>query len=107
MISYYQFVPGPGSQEEFDATALHVTEHLSSVADEDDNPNTHAGSVNISIEPAVRESDGMTGFIIQGYLDADPVAPYLREDFNPEDDIANNPLSVPSILDNKTEGGGL
>lgn len=43
------------------------------------------------------QDDGM--ILVVGELDAEPVADYLQEGWTPEQDIANNPLSVPSIED--------
>jgi hypothetical protein len=103
MVDYYQFVPEDLSDETLQLTIQHVREHLSAVADEDDDPNTHAENVVITTEPYIRESDGVRGTIVRGKLDADPVAPYLRPDFKPEDDIIANPLSVRSILDEEDE----
>jgi len=37
--------------------------------------------------------------LITGTLDREPIAAYLRDDFDPEADVAANPLSVPSIED--------
>lgn len=103
MVSYYQFVPEDCSEDILKLTIQHVREHLSSVADEDDDPETNADDVVITTEPYVRESDGKNGIIVRGTLDADPIAPYLRPDFNPEDDIRNNPLTVKSISEGDDE----
>jgi hypothetical protein len=103
MVKYYQFVPEDSPDEVLELTIQHVREHLSAVADEDDDPNTHADAVVITTEPYTRESDGRNGTIIRGVLDADPIAPYLRPDFKPEDDIAANPLTVKSILDKEDD----
>jgi len=99
MVAYYQFVPEDADPGILELTIKHVREHLSSVADEDDDPTTHADDVVIRTEPGIRESDKVRGTFVRGYLDADPVAPYLRDDFDPEDDIRNNPLTVKSILE--------
>lgn len=103
MVNYYQFVPEGYPEEVLQLTIQHVREHLSAVADEDDNPSTHAEDVVITTEPYTRESDGKHGTIVRGELDADPVAPYLRPDFKPEDDIIANPLTVKSILDEEDD----
>lgn len=71
----------------------HVRAHLSSVATPDDDPMRLAGNVVIT---RVRQDGGV---LVIGELDAEPVADYLRDDWTPEQDIANNPLSVPSIQD--------
>jgi hypothetical protein len=87
MVTYARWCP----QETASDVAAHVRAHLSSVASEDDDPARFAEEVDISV--AV---DG-DGILITGTLDREPVADYLREDFDPEQDVARNPLSVPSI----------
>jgi hypothetical protein len=80
-----------------DATAAHVRDHLAAVADLDDDPTTYTDQVQLTVGPHV---DGDPDLVtIFGELDADPAAPYLRDDFDPEHDVATNPLSVPSIQD--------
>jgi len=69
----------------------HVRAHLSSVADPDDDPATHADEVR------VRRADDGDGLLLTGELDAKADAPYLRADFTPEADVAANPLTVESI----------
>lgn len=73
--------------------AVHVRAHLSSIATPDDDPDLLAEDVNIVV---VADQGGVK---ITGTLDAEPVAEYLRDDFDPEHDVAANPLSVPSIED--------
>ena len=53
----------------------HVRAHLSSVADPEDDPDTHAADVRIS------RSDDEGGVLVTGELDAEADAPYLRDDF--------------------------
>lgn len=88
-LTYSRWSP----QEVAGEVAAHVREHLSSVATVDDDPERYAADVDIT---AVGNADGI---LITGALDREPVADYLRDDFDPEQDVANNPLSVPSILD--------
>lgn len=71
--------------------AVHVRAHLSSVASADDDPDEYAAEVDVT---AAADGDGV---LITGTLDRDPVADYLRPDFDPEQDVTANPLSVPSI----------
>ena len=71
----------------------HVRAHLSSVATPDDDPVALASDVWIR-----REGQG-GGVLIVGELNAEPVALYLMPGFHPDDDLAVNPLSVPSIED--------
>jgi len=103
MIKYLQFVPSTASGLVFLETIEHVKQHISSIADPEDDPNTHADQVEIKLEPTIRESDGAIGTTIYGSLDADPIAPYLHADFDPEEDVRTNPLTVPSILDERSE----
>lgn len=67
----------PGALEEARAE---VRAHLSAVADTDDDPNTHADDVRVWTE----DDDGATKVV--GELDAEPNAPYLRDDFDPKAD---------------------
>jgi hypothetical protein len=69
----------------------HVRAHLSSVADANDNPATYADQVRISRE---NEDDGV---LVIGELDAELDARYLSPDFDPEQDVAANPLTVEPI----------
>lgn len=71
--------------------AAHVRAHLSSVASGDDDPDLFADQVDVT---AVGDGDGVR---VTGTLERDPVADYLRSDFDPEQDVAANPLTVPSI----------
>jgi hypothetical protein len=98
MINYYQFVPDSENLEDLKKAIFHVKEHLSSVADADDDPLTHADRVRINLKKGIRESNEESGTYVYGSLDSEPVAAYLSEDFDPEDDIKSNPLSVPSVL---------
>jgi hypothetical protein len=60
---------------------------MSAVADPDDSPTTFADQVRIS------RKDIDDGVLVTGELDAEPDAPYLRPGYNPEDDVAANPLT--------------
>lgn len=73
----------------------HVRAHLSSVASEDDSPDRYAAEVDISAVAHDR------GILITGRLDREPVADYLRPDFDPEQDVEANPLTVPSIEEDR------
>lgn len=87
MLTYSRWAPADAVPDTID----HVRAHLSSVATPDDNPDTYADNVDITLE---KDGDGLR---ITGVLDAEADAPYLRADFTPEADIATNPLTVPSI----------
>jgi len=103
MVHYYQFLPETEIDEDgikINEVTRHIIEHLASVVSEDDDPrNAPSFKVDIHLEESIRESDGAKGLLIKGFVDAEPVAPYLHPDFDPEDDVKNNPLSVKSILD--------
>ncbi|HEX6471147.1 MAG TPA: hypothetical protein VF069_18755 [Streptosporangiaceae bacterium] len=85
--------PGHGARAEA-LTERHVREHLSSVCHPDDDGEAYAHEVSIVRTPL----DG-GGLRLTGSIAREPVADYLRDDFDPEGDVARNPLSVPSIED--------
>jgi hypothetical protein len=93
MRTYSKFVPFQTDPEALLATEQHVRAHLSSVAAPDDDEDRYASEVQI------RLTSSESGVLVQGTLDREPDAPYLREGFDPEQDVADNPLSVPSILE--------
>jgi hypothetical protein len=92
-IPYTRDLPEDAAQDLVDATIAHVRAHLSGVASADDDPDTNADDVRVHTE----HRDGRI-FVI-GELDAEPDAPYLRPDFDPEQDVQANPLTVRSIID--------
>lgn len=74
-----------------------VRAHLSAVVDPDDDEERHADRVRVWVDDWHDEDAGdLLGVKVNGEIDADPDAPYLREDFDPEDEAEANPLSVPS-----------
>jgi hypothetical protein len=89
MLTYSKWSP----QEVAGDVAVHVRAHLSSVASSADDPELHAADVDVT---ATVDGDGV---LVTGTLDHGPVADYLHPDFNPEQDVEDNPLSVPSIED--------
>lgn len=91
MIVHSRLVPTGASLAVFAATEAHIRRHISSVADPGDHPAARAADVSI----VERHQDN--GVLLVGSLDAEPQADYLRPDFDPERDVADNPLSVPSI----------
>jgi hypothetical protein len=93
MLKHSRFVPSGTPSDALGLTELHVRAHLSSVASPDDDEHAYAGEVRINYQ--VEEN----GIRVQGEIDREPDAPYLRDDFDPERDVADNPLSVPSILE--------
>lgn len=58
----------------------HVIAHLSAVASADDDPETNADDVRVTVIDHPERADLLR---IVGDLDAQPDAPYLRADFNP------------------------
>lgn len=93
MLNYSRSIPRNSTHDLHDQMKEHVRGHLSAVAAPDDNPYTRAGDVKIW-----QEDDGFN-IKICGRLDADADAPYLRADFDPEQEAADNPLTVTSVLD--------
>jgi hypothetical protein len=89
MLTYSRWAPADAVPETID----HVRAHLSSVATPDDDPTRYADEVDVTL---AKDGDGI---LISGQLDREPVADYLRPDFDPEAEAAANPLSVPSIED--------
>lgn len=89
MLTYARWSP----VEKAGDVALHVRAHLSSVASANDDPDCFAEEVSVTV---VAVGDGVK---ITGTLERAAVADYLRDDFDPEHDVAANPLSVPSIED--------
>jgi hypothetical protein len=77
---YSRFVPLNAGERSVIDTVDHVRAHLSSVASEDDDPNTNADDVTIRYE--YRDN----GVMIIGELDAEPNAPYLQPGFDPDTD---------------------
>lgn len=77
--------------DQIPATVGHVRAHLSSIATAGDNPTTYTDDVAIDL----REQDG--GMLVIGQLDQPPMADYLMPGWYPDQDVAANPLTVPSI----------
>jgi hypothetical protein len=92
MLTYSRWTPDRSEPE----TVAHIRAHLSSIAAPDDDPDVYAGEVEISRE------DEAGGLLITGTLNREPAAEYLRDDWTPEQDIAANPLTVRSILEDET-----
>lgn len=73
---------------------VHIRQHLSSICDPDDDPERYYSEVTVRWE--TRENGDV---LVVGEIARLRVAPYLEEGWTPEDDVAGNPLSVPSIED--------
>lgn len=79
-MEYSRFIANEALEFGLDETIMHVRAHLSSVADADDDPDTHADDVLIRLE------DKEDGVLVIGYLNQEPQALYLSPDYKPEDD---------------------
>lgn len=80
-MDYTRDLPEDSSQEVIDQVVEHVRAELSARADADDDPTTRAEDVQVRVE----RQDGRIRVI--GELDAEPDAPYLREDFDAFADV--------------------
>lgn len=89
MLTYSRWAP----LESVLRTERHVAAHLSSVADPDDSSTAFLAEVHITHT----QQDG--GVLITGELEREAAAPYLLPGFDPEQDVADNPLTVASIED--------
>lgn len=81
-------------------TVAHLRAHLSSIADPDDDEDTHAADVHVELH---KQPDGI---LVVGYLaDAQPDAPYLREGYDPDTDHTGHTFTrwVPDGIDD--DGG--
>lgn len=74
---YTRDLPEGSTQDVVDETIAHVRAHLSSVADQDDDPETNADDVTVRTE----HRDGRIWVV--GELDAEPDTAYLKADFDP------------------------
>lgn len=81
MITYERKLSDDHSDLERVRVTQHVIDHIRSVADDDDNPDT---DLDVSIRLEVRE----TGVYVIGSADAEPSAPYLREGYDPDEEDA-------------------
>ena len=97
-MRYTRDLPDDVEQDVLEETIAHVRAHLCGAASADDDPETNADDVRVRTE----HRDGRVGVI--GELDAEPDAPYLKPDFDPEQDVRDNPLTVRSILDRGGDG---
>jgi len=99
MVAYYQFIPDSELNISVEEIKQHVREHLSACVSPSDDPDEFAHEVVVSTDPFVRESDGANGILVRGNIARNAKANYLEDDFDPEDEVRSNPLSVSSIGD--------
>ena len=90
-MRYRRDVPAD-DQRAIDLTVEHVRAHLSSVATEDDDPDTLAEDVTVEVVAHPEGCDDLVSII--GELAAEPNAPYLRDDYDP--DSENRGYSLPA-----------
>jgi hypothetical protein len=77
MMEYTRDIHVNASYEDKEATIQHVRDHLAAIADSDDDPTTRREDVEVEL---VADGDVLH---VRGFLDAEPDAPYLKEDFEP------------------------
>lgn len=70
-------------QAAIDSETEHVRDHLAAVADADDDPATRREDVVITVVDHVDGDPNVVSVI--GFLNAEPNAPYLRPDYQPDD----------------------
>lgn len=80
MIEYQRDIPADSSDAVIEAEKAHVRDHLAAIADADDDPSTHAEDVRVWV---ARHPEDAGLLRIEGALDAEPDAPYLKDDFDP------------------------
>lgn len=86
-MEYTRDLPEDATQDQVDGTLKHVRDHLASIADSDDDPTTRSEDVEVRVERV----DGKIR--ITGYLDAEPDAPYLKDDYDPYEDVESELLT--------------
>jgi hypothetical protein len=80
-VKYRRDVPRD-DQEAIDAETGHVRAHLSACCDPDDDETALAEHVTVTV---VEHPDGHPYLVsIVGEIDAEPDAPYLRDDYDPD-----------------------
>ena len=80
MIEYQRDIPIDSPEDVIEATRAHVRENIATIADADDDPTMHADQVRVW---AARHPEDPTLLRIEGVLDAEPDAPYLKPDHDP------------------------
>lgn len=98
MLAFYQNVPDDASDEDIDNIENVVRENLSASA----SPTEDRDELKEQVEITRVTVDGKV-VRVSGFLDAHADAAYLRDDYSPEQDKLDNPLSVQSIEDDEVE----
>ncbi len=78
-IDYVRDVPAD-DETALELETAHVRAQLSAIAEEDDDPETNADDVQVFVRT---HPEDPTLLRIVGLLDAEPNAPYLRDDYDP------------------------
>jgi hypothetical protein len=89
---YVRDVPR-GDDAALEAERAHAIAHLSAVASADDDPETNADDVRVTVGDHPEREDLLR---ITGELDAEPDAPYLKDDYDPWDSV--DPMMRESVL---------
>ena len=79
-MEYSRDAPANAGEDAIEQTRQHVRDHLASVADADDDPATLAGRVWIATTAVDNRTIRFTGT-----LDAEPDAPYLKAEYDPDE----------------------
>lgn len=80
-MKYRRDVPRD-DQPAIDAETAHVRAHLSACCDPDDDADARAGDVTVTVAEHVDGNPYLVSII--GEIDAEPDAPYLRDDYDPD-----------------------
>jgi len=80
MLEYQRDIPKDSPEDVIEAEKAHVRDHLASLADNDDDPTTHAGQVKVW---TAKHPDDPNLIRIEGALDAEIKAPYLEPGYDP------------------------
>lgn len=80
MLEYQRDLPADSPPAVVEAEKEHVRAHLAAVADADDDPTTRVEDVRVWV---ARHPEDRSMIRIEGVLDADADAPYLKDDFDP------------------------
>ncbi len=72
-------------QAAVDAETEHVRAHLSACATPDDDPDARAEDVHLEVTAHVDGDPNMVSIV--GEINAEPIAPYLRDDYDPSTEM--------------------
>lgn len=95
-LEYQRDIPVSASREVIEATKQHVRDHLAAVASFDDDPSTYSDDVRLWV---ARHPDNPELLRVEGYLNAEPDAPYLRDTYDPLASIDEQLLRSAGLID--------